>query len=566
MEPEVIGIDETTTFNVEVHGDDFSSLRFRRPDFELDNLEVVGGPSRYEDMRFDNGRLSHTLRISWQVRPLALGRARARAIAVQLNDEVMRLPACEVQVQREPTRQARRSYGGLDEEDPFQQFFGRIPNPWRREPRQPEVFLRAEVEPQQPVVGEQVLYTLYLYTREDISSLSPSGVPTFRGFWVQDIPIPQQIPTEMVEIDGRRYGRVPLLRKALFPFRPGRHKVEPAAVDLTVQRYDRAFFFGPPVARPEPLRLRTDGQWIDVRPLPPAPPGFGGAVGQLVLKADLQPRQIRLGEAATLTMRLTGAGNLQGIQEPRVSPPAGVTMFPPQQAGKEEVFGTTVRGSRTWTYVVVPQRSGRYELETPEITYFDPLSRRYRVATAPDLALTALPRPAEAAAAGGGGAPHGIRTAALPMAGIAGRRWTELLPWLFALPWGLALIVSLARRRSHANGTAGSVPAGGSPAARTFEAGLRAAEAEERPRQAAARIEEAWHGLLADRWDIPAATPPSRWRELLASRGADAETQDELERVVEDLQYLRYAPQLSTTDTLRAEVISRSRRLARRLP
>lgn len=563
IEPEVIGIDETAVFTIEVQGDSFSSLRFH-PSFEMDNLEVLGDSSSYEDMRFVNGSFSRTLRKSWRVRPLGLGKARVRAIAVQLNDETVRLPAREVRVQREPTRQAQRSNGSMDEEDPFQQFFGRLPYPWRRESEQPEVFLRAEIEPQQPVVGQQALYTLFLYTREDISSLSPSGVPTFRGFWVRDIPIPQQLPTEMVEIDGRRYGRVPLLRKALFPLRPGRFRVEPAAVDLTVQRYDREFFFRPPIARPESLRLQTLGQWIDVQPLPPAPPGFAGAVGQLNLTADLEPRQVHLGEAATLTVRLRGAGNLQAIPEPRISPPSGVAVFPPQQEGKDEVAGTTVRGTRTWKYVVVPDRAGRYRLNTPEVTYFDPESRRYQVTAASGLELTALPRPAEAAA--GGGAPHGIRLAALSAPGIYGLGFKELLPWLFILPWGLALIVTLAHRRSH-RGTrpAGAPAVGSSPAARELEAGLRRAEAEERPRQVAARIEEAWRGFLAGVWDVPPATPPSRWREMLAVRGADPQSLAELERVIEDVQYLRYAPQLSTTDTLRAEVISRSRRVARRL-
>jgi len=561
IEPEVIGIDEAATFTIEVRGDSFSSLRFH-PSFDLDNLEVLGNASRYEDMQFVNGSFSRTLRMSWQLRPLGLGKARVRAITVQLNDDVTRLPACEIQVQREPTRQAQRSYGPPeDEEDPFRQFFGRLPSPWRRESDQPEVFLRAEIEPQQPVVGQQSLYTLYLYTREDISSISPSGVPSFRGFWVRDVPIPQQLPTEMVEIDGRRFGRVPLLRKALFALRPGRFKVEPAAVDLTVQRFDRSWFFRPPTARPEILRLQAPGQSIDVQPLPPAPPGFAGAVGQLNLTADLQPRQVHLGEAATLTLRLVGAGNLQGLTEPNLKPPPGITLFPPQQEGKEEVTGSTVRGSRTWRYVVVPDRSGRYTLETPGVTYFDPESRRYQVAAGPALTLTALPRPIETAAGGGG--PHGIRAAALPAQTFAPRRLQALLPWLFVLPWGLALIVTLAHRRSHPVPRAAGD--GRFSAAREFEDGLRRAEAEERPRQVAARIEEAWRGLLAAHWDVPEATPPSRWRELLADRGADRQALDELERVIEDVQYLRFAPQLSTTDTLRAEVISRSRRVARRL-
>jgi hypothetical protein len=486
-----------------------------------------------------------------------MGAAGVRAISVELNDEVVQLQPRTIRVQREPTQQSQRPFGNEDE-DPFQQFFGRFPNPWRQQPAGPEVFLRAEIEPRQPVVGQQVLYTLFLYTREDIAALSPSGVPTFRGFWVHEVQLPQQLPTEIVEIDGRRYGRVPLLRKALFPLRRGRYKVEEATVDLTVQRYDRRFFFGPPIARPEQLRLRTDVQWIDVQPLPPAPSGFGGAVGQLALTAEMQPRQIQLGEAATLTVRLSGAGNLQGIREPRITAPEGVTLYPPQQEGQDEVSATKVRGIRIWRYVVVANRPGRFTLKTPDIPFFDPAAQRYRVAAAPDLTLTALARPEAAGAAGDGGAPQGTRSTGLHSGRIFGRPWTSLLPWLLILPGGLALIVALLRRHAgHGKG-----PAGGKA---QLAAGLQEAAAAERPRQVATKIEEAWRGLLAERWSVPAATPPSRWPELLAAGGADVETVSEMSRLVEDLQYLRSAPQLSATDTLRSETLARCRRLLRRL-
>ena len=560
LEPDVIGIDETATLSIEMHGEGVSSLRFR-PNLQLENLEIVNGPSQYEDLRYANGHLTRTYRLSWQVRPQGLGRAAVHDISVVIGDRQIQLQPQEIRVQREPTQRARPRARNDEDEDPFQQFFGRFPLPrWRQEPETPGVFLRAEVEPQQPVVGQQVLYTVYLFTREDIAAISPSGVPPFRGFWVQDIPIPQQPPMEMVEIDGRRYGRVPLLQKALFPLRPGHYAIEPAAIDLTVERYDRSFFFGPAVSRPQTVRLKTEGQTLDVQPLPPAPPGFTGAVGQVSLSARLEPPQLRLGEAATLTVELAGRGNLQGLPEPKMATPPGLTVYPPQQEGKEEIAGTLVRGRRSWSYVVVPDRTGHYRIEPPSVTFFDPESRQYRVAAAPDLELTTLPRPASARTAGGDPEPHGIRTAAFLSGALGGRRWAPLLPWLFALPWGLALVVALARRR------AAGVPSESDPApAARFEAALAAAETEERPRQVASRLEEAWRDFLAERWDVPKATPFSRWSEHLAGQGVDASVLNELGQLLDDLEYLRHAPQLSTTDTLRSEALAHCRRLLRRL-
>jgi hypothetical protein len=566
VEPEVIGLDETATLTIEVHGDglsSLSSLRFR-PSFELDNLETLGGPAQYDDMRFSNGRLSRTFRLTFELKPLGLGKARVRAISVQLGDDVQQLPAHEIRVQQEPTQapSPARPQRLQADDDPFQQMLGRMRNPFQRAPQQPDVFVRCELEPQRPVVGQQLLYSIYLYTREDIAAVSPSSLPSLQGFWVRDIPLPQRLPMEMVDLDGRRYARVPLLKKALFPLRPGHFQLEPAVIDLTVQHYDRGFFFGPAVARPEQVRLRTGGLAVDVDPLPPAPPGFGGAVGQITLGAQLDPPQVRLGEAATLTVRLGGVGNLQGIHEPRITPPPGLTLLPPQQEGKDELNGTAVRGLRVWRYAVIPQRAGRFTLASPGVTYFDPAERSYQVATAPALALTILPPLPPPAVARTG---KGPTAAGAPGLGrLSDRRWAPLLAWLLVLPWGLALVVVLVRHRPAA-GSAGPATAS-SGEARELEVALAAAAAEEaRPRPLALRIEEGWRQFLRQRFAVGPETPPSRWRELLAAQGVDGPALDDLDLLIEDLQYLRFAPQLSTTESLRADALDRSRRLLRRL-
>lgn len=559
LEPERIGIDETATLTIEVRGGGFRAVRFR-PFFELDNFEVVGGPIEHEEILLGNGRLARSVRLTWKLRAISTGRARIHGLRIRVGDEVVSLGSREALVQDEPTGLSDPSDD--EEEDPLDRYFGRWEPAWRdRTWRRPDAFLRAEIRPLQPVVGQQMVYTVYLYTLSDVAAVAPSAPQDFQGFWVRDIPQPTKLPTDMVEVEGKRYGRVVLLQKALFPLRPGHHEIQPAEMDLVVRTIERSFF-GPPISRPEQLHLRTPAMPIEVQPLPPAPPGFTGAVGRMALAATVEPAELRMGEAATLTLTLAGEGNLQGLPEPPMPEIAGLQVLPPQQDGEDRISGTVIRGSRTWTYSVVPRKAGTYRLELPGIPYFDPAAKKYELAKVEPIRITALPAPAE----------HKPRPVAAaveaPTSRLAGgwpRPLSSPWAWLLAVPGVLALVLLLARRR---NGVTPAAPAGrvtDREARRRLEHGLKEAGQESRPRQAAARIEEAWRELLAERWEVPPGTPSTRWADLLESRGADPGAARELVRLADDLHYLRYAPQLSTCDSMTGEVLDRCRKLARRL-
>ena len=560
FDTDLAGVEEEVGFWIEVRGG-FRSLSDFEPSFELDNLEVIRESGLLESFRFVHGSYTRTLRRTWLLRPLSVGQAAVRGIRVRIEGETFQLPTERLRVQEEPPPRQRYRVPPSASPSP-----GRPPS--RRRPVLPPprgstsagVFLRAEAEPRDPWVGQQVLYTLYLYTQADINSIYPRRVPSFQGFWAHEVPLPRHPSPEMMDVDGERYGRVPLLKRVLFPRRPGVFDVEPAEYDLIAQRRPPGRTGSRPV-RPQQLTRRANNLRLVVRELPPAPPGFGGAVGRFEISAHLVPARLAVGEGATLEVTLRGDGHVQSLAPPQLPELPGVTVYPPEATGGGDVERDRLTGERSWRFVLVPEQTGRWEMESFELRYFDPQAGGYRVARAPAVTLEAHPSATGATAAppGPGGELHPIRSAAVPTDDGSGYDATRLLPWLAGLPLVLTLVLRIARRR-------------GGPENRALLERLgeiAASEPDRGPaahRRAADRIEEAWRCYLEDRWQVPPDTPASRWAEILSEHPkAGPPVVEWIRDLAEEIHYLRNAPQLSAAPSLLRELLDRSRRLARRL-
>jgi hypothetical protein len=566
LEPQVAGIEELMSFSITVEAAGFSGLSIT-PQFELDNLEVVAGPFQSRSQRWVNGETSNSVQLTWRLRAKAVGTARVRSIRVVTAERTLELGERLITIQKDtPPERARPSTlqrGGDPFDDLFSRAFPDLSSNRRPPPRAPRIAIKAEVTPAEVFVGQQATYTLWLYTQSDINAFQPTAIPDFKGFWVREIPQPQELKPEWVELDGERFGRVPMLRRALFPLKPGSFAIDPTEVDVVARIADIGPF-GSPFGRNESLHLKTERTTLAARPLPAPPSGvpFSGPVGDVAISARLDRAALEVGQAATLTVRCTGRGNLQSLAPPNLALPPGLRGFPPRQDSSERLTDDGLVSSTEWTYVLVPERPGRFDLRSIEIPYFDPGKREYRVASAapPALAVSgesvaaaaapeaAAPVPKETGGAGGPGA--GETRRAIP----GSRRF-----WTFAGGGaGLALLAFAATRMRGAAGTKGA-------SARTLRAAIATAGEATTPRQAAAELEEAWRQHLAERFRIPPGTPVSSWTDRLVAERADEGAARRLTELAHELHYLRYAPELSAADRLLADALETSHRLARTL-
>lgn len=577
-----IGLEEAVQITVKIQSPQGS--RLAPPRLQLDNLQIVSGPSQSTSIQVVNGVMSQSLSFSWLVQPQKLGRARIVSATIDAGGgQSLELSPATIQVvENPPPRPRRRSNDPFDrlfrndpffQRDPAEDFFEQRRR--RQQPsRAPQLYLEGVVDDSKPWLGQQLVYTLYLYTDVDVRSVSPTKLPDFKGFWAEVLPLPENNAPEILERDGRRMGRLPLLQRALFPRQSGRLEIGAVEAAMTVLTGDGFFGLSPTQSQ---ITRQSNKVIVEARPLPAgAPADFRNVVGQVELEAKLEPRSLEVGQAATLELRLTGRGHLQGVAAPEIPAIPGLQVFPPQQSGGDTIKKNTIVGNRVWSYVLVPDRAGRISLPALEIPYFDPAAGRFaKTATAP-LELEVKGSTQAIRPSGGVAALHPIRPNALPAA-LSFPARPALWPLaLLLLPWGWALLRSRRARagaepgmpaeRSAVPGAAAAPgPAGDVPSRQDMLAQLERFREEKKPRQAATLLEAAWRQLLERRYALPPGTPVAAWRDHLLRHGVAADQGDQIARLADDLHYLRYAPELSSTDELRADLLDRSQRLYKAL-
>ena len=257
--------------------------------------------------------------------------------------------------------------------------------------QQSDLFLTTELSTTVPYVGEQVLFIWRLYRRVRIfdAQLEPME---FNGFLVEDL-------GEVREFEIRQNGRtymVSEIRKALFPQEQGDLVVP--ATRLTCQVTQRGSrrrgsvfedVFGRVAT--ETKVLRSEALKLRVRPLPDAPPGFSGLVGSFELEGRVSQSELRVGESATLTLEVSGNGNVQMIPEPPLPELPAVKVYDDKPGSSIQRRPSGLSGSRTFRKALVPQAAGTITLPPIRMVYFDPAADAYRTAATAEIPLQILP-------------------------------------------------------------------------------------------------------------------------------------------------------------------------------
>ncbi|MEI9950190.1 MAG: BatD family protein [Pseudomonadota bacterium] len=138
-------------------------------------------------------------------------------------------------------------------------------------------------------------------------------------------------------------------------------------------------------AHDEALTLKASTRPLDVQALPSSdqPATFGGAVGHFDLHASVSTASARANEPLTLTVTLSGDGDLDRVDLNGVASSHDWKTYPIRPKSEPPAPGKRLT-RKTFEQVLVPTHGGALTIPSIELPVFDPVSGRYATtATAP---------------------------------------------------------------------------------------------------------------------------------------------------------------------------------------
>ncbi len=359
VDKKLISIHEGVQLEIRVEGTQQATPPLLK---NIKGFRMVQGPVESTQMSIVNGRQTSSISYSYILVPLGTGRQTIGPIDITAAGKNYRTKPITIEVVGNNYKAANGK---------------KVANP--------NILLLLETQKNKAYINEQILVTLTLYFRNiDITGVDPPDF-AFDGFVPYDIggrPV-----QERKSYNDLIYNTVQF-RKILVPIKTGKLSLGPVPLNITIseadnRRRDDLFgsFFGHyrqinKVVQSQPLS-------IDVLPVPEAgkPASFDGAVGVFSLDAKISPKTVVEGEPVTLSVTLSGYGNLDNMSIALPTNTADFRTYEPETTKRTGISNGKLGGTKNYKQVWVPISEKATSIPAVQFSYFDVNSGKYKEIT-----------------------------------------------------------------------------------------------------------------------------------------------------------------------------------------
>ncbi|WP_346863206.1 BatD family protein [uncultured Draconibacterium sp.] len=353
-----------------------------------DNFQILMGPSQGSSTSIQtiNGKTTTQVNYSYTyiLRAKKEGTFEIRPASIDVGGKVFESNTLKIQVVKAssaPTTQQQQNSGGQQQSAPQNISLDKE-----------NLFLRVALSKINAYRGEQIIATVKLYVDPNIpiSGFDEVNLPTYEGFYTQDIEIPQQINFTREVYNDKIY-QIGILKKTiLFPQQNGALKIEPFSMALLVrQRVKARSFFDDFFDNYRTVKARVTSEQVTVRvkDLPSAPANYLGGVGSFNITSNISSENVTTNDAVTLTVKISGNGNIRLVRNPELKLPTDFEVYDPRATDNVTATDNGASGTKTVEYLFQPRFEGDYTIPSLKFAYFNPSTGSYETKSTPEYNL-----------------------------------------------------------------------------------------------------------------------------------------------------------------------------------
>ena len=342
-------------------------------------FDVLMGPSRSQQSstQIINGKVSSSRSITYTYILMAVseGTFNIPSASIEVDGEKIFSNPLTIKVLPKDKEDANSNQGNSGISSRNQKSSGRITDN--------DLFVLATASKTKVHEQEAILVTYKAYTTVDLRQLL-GKMPDQQGFYVQEVELPTQKTFKLEHYKGRNYNTVVYRQYVLFPQKAGRLEIPAVTFDAVVAQrvavsddpFD-AFFNGGGYVEVN-KKIVAPKVVINVEPLPSKPEGYSGGVGTFTMKSDISTTELKVNEAVTIKLTISGTGNMKLVSAPEVKFPHDFEIYDPKIDDNYQLTADGLSGTKTIEYLAIPRHAGNFTIPPIEFKYFDIKSESYK--------------------------------------------------------------------------------------------------------------------------------------------------------------------------------------------
>jgi len=331
----------------------------------LQNFRVESGGTS-SNFSMVNGQVSSSIDQTYYLYPKREGKFTIGPAVVPLNGKNYRSNAVTITVSKQASDAAQQSH-------------------------QP-VFVTASVSDTNAYVGQTIFYTVKFYYSVSVRDLG-IVLPEGQGFLLKQVSKPSEYNSN---VKGKQYKVIEILH-ALTTEKTGTFNIPPTVMKMNVLQRQQSrhghSLFDNFFTSTRPHSVQSQPIKLTISPLPEAnqPANFTGLVGEFTINANLDPHRIEAGESTTLSLQISGTGNVQLIPDISVPDMDNIKVYSdkPEITINETSAGFT--GQKNMKWALVPQKEGNYDIGPFSISFFSTEKDQYKTVSTQKMNLVVTP-------------------------------------------------------------------------------------------------------------------------------------------------------------------------------